>query len=115
MLNKQQYADVFRLIGISNAHKNSLLLMESTPTGLSTGLLLLVSSARRNLRQVLSHPAFTPERRQRAELLLSAGTDAAQLLRWKMLALKECEAWEDAQLAREAQELGPAAHPDYAY
>ena len=37
------------------------------------------------------------------------------LLRWKLLALQESEAWEDAQLAREAQELGPAAHPDYLY
>ncbi|RSK45448.1 hypothetical protein [Hymenobacter rigui] len=75
----------------------------------------MVSSARRNLREVLNHPAFSPERRQKAELLLSACTDAAQLLRWKLLALQESEAWEDAQLAREAQELGPAAHPDYLY
>jgi len=85
------------------------------PTALCPGLLLFVSSARRNVRQVLNHPAFTPERRQKAEQLLSASTDPAQLLRWKLLALKESEAWEDARLAQEARELGPAAHPDYAY
>ncbi|MBW3127092.1 hypothetical protein [Hymenobacter profundi] len=85
------------------------------PAAISPAALLLVSSARRNLRQVLNHPAFTPERRQQAELLLTASTNASQLLRWKLLALKECEAWEDAELAREARELGPAAHPDYAY
>jgi hypothetical protein len=91
--------------------------MELTPSypALSPAALLLVSSARRNLRQVLNHPAFTPERRQQAELLLRASTDAGQLLRWKLLALTECEAWEDAELAREARELGPAAPPDYAY
>lgn len=91
--------------------------MEFTPppAALSPAALLFVSSARRNLRQVLSHPAFTPERRQQAEVLLTSSTDACQLLRWKLLALKECEVWEDAVLAREAQELGPAAHPDYAY
>ena len=91
--------------------------MEFTPSSaaLSPAALLLVSSARRNLRQVLNHPAFTPERRQQAEVLLTASTNASQLLRWKLLALKECEAWEDAELAREARELGPAAHPDYAY
>ena len=91
--------------------------MEFIPSSaaLAPAALLLVSSARRNLRQVLNHPAFTPERRQQAERLLSSGTDACQLLRWKLLALKECETWEDAELAREARELGPAAHPDYAY
>ena len=87
--------------------------MVSSPP--SPACALLVSSARRNLREVLNHPAFSPERRQKAEPLLSACTDAAQLLRWKLLALQESEAWEDAQLAREAQELGPAAHPDYLY
>ncbi|GAB3323036.1 hypothetical protein GCM10027511_31600 [Hymenobacter humi] len=91
--------------------------MEFTPSfaALSPAALLLVSSARRNLRQVLNHPAFTPERRQQAEALLTASTDAAQLLRWKLLAFKECEAWEDAELAREAEQPGPPAHPDYAY
>ncbi|UOQ75129.1 hypothetical protein [Hymenobacter cellulosilyticus] len=78
------------------------------PTSLCPGQTLFISSARRNLRQVLRHPAFTPERRQKAEALLTASTDTTQLLRWKLLALKECE-------AREARELGPAAHPDYAY
>lgn len=87
----------------------------SVPPPLCPGHSLFVSSSRRNLRQVLSHPAFTPERRQKAEALLTASTDPAQLLRWKLLALQECEAWEDAELAREARELGPAAHPDYAY
>jgi hypothetical protein len=77
--------------------------------------MLFISSARRNLRQVLNHPAFTPERRQKAQALLTASNDPAELLRWKLLALKECEAWEDAELAREARELGPAAPPDYAY
>ncbi|GAA4379475.1 hypothetical protein [Hymenobacter koreensis] len=91
--------------------------MELTPgsTPPCPGQMLFISSARRNLRQVLSHPAFTPERRQKAEALLTASTNPAELLRWKLLALKECEAWEDTELAREAQELGPAAHPDYAY
>ena len=91
--------------------------MEFTPSSaaLSPAALLSVSTARRNLRQVLNHPAFTPERRQQAESLLTSSTYACQLLRWKLLALKECEAWEDAELAREAQEPGPAAHPDYAY
>lgn len=85
------------------------------PSALSPAAMLFVSSARRNLRQVLNHPAFTVERRHKAEQLLTASTHACQLLRWKLLALKECEVWEDAELASEAQELGPAAHPDYAY
>lgn len=81
----------------------------------SKGQLLLLASARCNLRQVLNHPAFTPERRQQAEELLSASTDAARLLNWKALALQECEAWEDATLQREDEQPGPPAHPEYAY
>ena len=67
--------------------------MKSTPplVALSPAALLLIPSARRNLRYVLNHPAFTPERRQQAELLLTASTDASQLLHWKLLALKERE------------------------
>ena len=82
---------------------------------LPTGLMLLVASARRNLRQVLNHPAFTLERRQKAEQLLSASTDAARFLKRKALALQECEAWEDATFQREAEQPGPPAHPEYAY
>ena len=78
-------------------------------------MLLMIASARRNLRQVLNHPAFTPERRQKAELLLSASTNVARLLKWKALALRECEAWEDATLRQEAEQPGPPAHPEYAY
>ena len=82
---------------------------------LSSGMLLLVASARHNLRQVLNHPAFSPERRHKAELQLSTCTDAARLLQWKALALQECEAWEDATLQREFEQPGPPAHPEYAY
>lgn len=57
--------------------------------------------ARARLRAVLNHPAFTPERRQKAETLLLATTDAPQLRRWADLALSECWRWEDATLARE--------------
>ncbi|MFC7670687.1 hypothetical protein ACFQT0_27365 [Hymenobacter humi] len=91
--------------------------MEFTPSfaALSPAALLLVSSARRNLRQVLNHPAFTPERRQQAEALLTASTDAAQLLRWKLLAFKECEAWEDAEPGPGSRAARSPAHPDYAY
>ncbi|MBF9239639.1 hypothetical protein I2I05_19760 [Hymenobacter sp. BT683] len=91
--------------------------METTPAPapLSSGTMLLVASARRNLRQALNHPAFSPERRQRAEQLLSGSTDAACLLKWKALALRECEAWEDATLLREEAQPGPPAHPEYAY
>ena len=78
-------------------------------------MMLLIASARHNLRQVLNHPAFTPERRQKAEQLLRTSTDASHLLKWKALALKECEAWEDATLQQEAEQPGPPAHPEYAY
>ncbi|GGG59858.1 hypothetical protein [Hymenobacter glacieicola] len=80
---------------------------------LTSGEMLMVSSARRNLRQALNHPAFTKERREKAEALIAANTNAAQLMKWKLLALKESEAWEDTTLQKEAEELGPAAHPDY--
>ena len=91
--------------------------MENTPVHplVSSGMLLVVASARRNLRQVLNHPAFTPERRQQAEVLLSTCTNAACLLQWKALALQESEAWEDATLQREFEHPGPPAHPEYAY
>ena len=88
---------------------------KTTATAITPGEMLLLSSAQRNLRQVLNHPAFSKERREKAESLIRANTNAAQLLQWKLLALRESEAWEDAQLAREAQELGPAAHPAYTY
>lgn len=87
----------------------------TTAPALSAGEMLMVSSARRNLRQVLNHPAFTKERREKAEALISSNTNAAQLMKWKLIALKESEAWEDAQLKQEAEQLGPAAHPDYHY
>ncbi|WP_400194278.1 hypothetical protein [Hymenobacter sp. B81] len=87
----------------------------TTAAGITPGEMLLLSSARRNVREVLNHPAFPAERRQRAEAVINACTDAAQLLRWKQLALRECEAWEDAELIKEANLLGPAAHPDYLF
>lgn len=74
-----------------------------------------LSSARRSLRQALDHPAFTPARRQKAEQLIGASTHVAQLLRWKLAALKESEAWEDTKLREEAAQPGPPAYPEYAY
>lgn len=101
---------------MSNAPKTSWLLMENAPGHfLLSSDMLLLASARRNLRQVLHHPAFTPERRQKAELLLSTSTEPARLRQWKALARQECEAWEDATLQREAEQPGPPAHPEYAY
>ncbi|MFD2719897.1 hypothetical protein ACFST9_14305 [Hymenobacter monticola] len=91
--------------------------METTVAApvLSSGYMLMVSSARRNLRQVLNHPAFTKERRQKAEVLISTSTDAAQLMKWKALAIAESEAWEDAKLKAEQEQPGPPAHPEYNY
>lgn len=87
----------------------------TTAPALSSGMLLMVSSARRNLRKVINHPAFTKERREKAEALISTSTDAARLMKWKALALKECETWEDAKLQAEQDQPGPPAHPDYQY
>ena len=91
--------------------------METTAAApvLTSGYMLMVSSARRNLRQVLNHPAFTKERRQKAEALISTSTDAAQLMKWKALAIAESEAWEDAKLKAEHEQPGPPAHPEYNY
>ena len=91
--------------------------METTTAraALSTGEMLMISSARRNLRRVIYHPAFTRERRQKAEELISTSTDAARLMKWKALALIECEAWEDAKLQQEHEQPGPPAHPEYQY
>jgi hypothetical protein len=91
--------------------------METTTAApvLTSGYMLMVSSARRNLRQVLNHPAFTKERRQKAEALISTSTDAAQLMKWKALAIAESEAWEDDQLKAEHEQPGPPAHPEYNY
>ena len=83
--------------------------------GLTSGMMLIISSARRNLRQVLNHPAFTKERREKAEALISASTDAARLMKWKALALAECQAWEDAKPKEEHEQPGPPAHPEYHY
>ena len=95
------------------------MLTAPTPAPVATlsnaGLMLMVQSARSNLRRVVNHPAFTPERRQKAEDLISKSTDAAQLMKWKALAIAESEKWEDAQFEKEARELGPAAHPNYLY
>ena len=82
---------------------------------LTSGQMLLISSARRNLRQVLNHPAFTKERREKAEALISTSTDAAQLMKWKALALAESQAWEDATLKAEHEQPGPPAHREYQY
>lgn len=89
-----------------------------TPTAaaaLSPGMMLMISSARRNLRKVINHPAFTRERREKAEALISTSTDAARLMKWKALALIECETWEDAKLKAEEAQPGPPAHPEYKY
>ena len=82
---------------------------------LTPGYKLMVSSACRNLRQVLNHPAFTKERRQKAEALIYTSTDAAQLMKWKALAIAESEASEDAKLKAEHEQPGPPAHPEYNY
>ena len=91
--------------------------METTTVipALTSGMMLMISSARRNLQQVLKHPAFTKERREKAGALISTCTDAAQLLKWKVLALAECQAWEDAKLKEEHEQPGPPAHPEYQY
>jgi hypothetical protein len=91
--------------------------METTSTApaLTSGQMLMVSSARRNLRQVLNHPAFTKERREKAEALISTSTDAARLMKWKALAIAESQAWEDAKLKAEHEQPGPPAHPEYQY
>ncbi len=87
----------------------------TTAPALSSGMMLMVSSARRNLRHVLNHPAFTKERREKAEALIATSTDAARLMKWKALAIAESEAWEDAQLKAEEAQPGPPAHPKYKY
>lgn len=91
--------------------------METTtaPPALTYGMMLLISSARRNLRQVLNHPAFTKARREKAEVLISTSTDAARLMKWKALALAECQAWEDAKLKQKQEQPGPLAPPEYQY
>lgn len=91
--------------------------METTTAApvLTPSYMLMVSTARRNLRQVLNHPAFTKERRQKAEALISSSTDVARLQKWKALAIAESEAWEDAKLKAEHEQPGPPAHPEYNY
>ena len=74
-----------------------------------------LARARARLRAILDHPAFTAERRARAEQLLLTATDVQQLTRWARLALMESEGWEDATLAREEAQAGPPAHPAYLY
>ena len=72
-------------------------------------------SASARLADVLNHPAFTPERRHKAEELMSASTDAQRVSRWAELALLESERWEDDTLAREEAQPGPPAYPVYPY
>lgn len=75
-----------------------------------------LKAARARLVDVLSHPAFSIERRRKAEqLLLAATSDAQQVYRWAMLALLESERWEDAVLDHEESQTGPPAYPAYPY
>lgn len=74
-----------------------------------------VCTARNALRAVLNHPAFSAERRQLAEQVMTATSDVQQLHRWAELALVESERWEDETLAREEAELGHPAYPLYPY
>lgn len=75
----------------------------------------IIYAARDALRAVLNHPAFSVERQQLAERMISTTSDAKQLHRWAELALAESERWEDETLAREEAQPGPPAYPLYPY
>ena len=74
-----------------------------------------LKAAQARLADVLGHPAFSAERRLKAEQLLTTTSDAQQVNRWAALALLESERWEDAILLREESQKGPPAYPIYPY
>ncbi|QNE42301.1 hypothetical protein F1C16_22005 (plasmid) [Hymenobacter sp. NBH84] len=74
-----------------------------------------LKAARARLTDVLNHPAFSAERRQRAEQLMMTTSDSQQVWQWARLALLESERWEDAVLAWEESQTGPPAYPAYPY
>ncbi|GAC1605504.1 MAG: hypothetical protein NVS3B25_34820 [Hymenobacter sp.] len=76
---------------------------------------LRLKAAKARLANVLNHPAFSAERRQKAEHLMASATDAQQVCHWARLALLESERWEDAVLAFEESQTGPPAYPAYPY
>lgn len=87
----------------------------SFPTAHCNPNLPTLKAARAELADVLKHPAFSAERRQKAEQLMSTTSDAQQVCRWAKLALLESEQWEDAVLDREESQSGPPAYPLYPY
>jgi len=87
----------------------------SSPTAPFGARRAALSAARAQLADVLTHPAFEPERRHKAEELMNASTSAQQVSRWAALALLESEQWEDATLAGEEARTGPPAYPLYPY
>lgn len=74
-----------------------------------------LDAARVRLSDVLNHPAFSAERRQKAERMMMTTSDAHQVCQWATLALEESERWEDAVLAGEESQAGPPAYPPYPY
>ncbi|MBO2033473.1 hypothetical protein J4D99_18910 [Siccationidurans ginsengisoli] len=74
-----------------------------------------LQAARAKVAAVISHPAFSAERRQRAEQLMATASDAKQLNQWAALALMESEQWEDVILLREESQGGTPAFPVYPY
>ncbi|MCC2548481.1 hypothetical protein LJY25_18685 [Hymenobacter sp. BT175] len=74
-----------------------------------------LKAARARLSDVLIHPAFSAERRQKAKQMMMTASDAQQVFHWARLALEESERWEDAVLASEESQAGPPAHPAYPY
>ncbi|MCB2411067.1 hypothetical protein [Hymenobacter lucidus] len=61
-----------------------------------------LDALRAELRCILQHPAFTAERRQQAQRLMSCCTSPALLRQWLALAVAEGARWEEAALAQEA-------------
>ena len=74
-----------------------------------------LKAAQARLAGVLGHPAFSAERRLKAQLLLTTTSEAQQVYRWAALALLETVRWEDAVLLREESQSGPPAFPVYPY
>ena len=87
----------------------------SFPTAPCNANLPTLKAARARLADVLNHPAFSAERQQKAEQLMSTSSDVQQVCRWAKLALLESERWEDAVLYREESQSGPPAYPIYPY
>jgi len=78
----------------------------SVPIDHFTADLLPLEKARAWLALVLNHPAFSAKRRQKADQVMAATSDARQVCRWAALALAESERWEDAMLLREEASRG---------